>query len=150
MSVAGWWVVALCAGLCSTLQTAVNGSITKTLGSYTAMACNFIFFTLGTLIFIIYGLSQKEFSLARWGELRWDHYLGGVFGFGVVLFLTLCFPRLGALTTMALMILGQSIVALIVDSQGLWGAPLIAISLQRIIAVALIFTGVILMNKGQI
>jgi len=147
MSTAVWWIVALCAGVCSTLQTAVNGNITKPLGSYTAMACNFIFFTVGTLFFILYGISQREFSWNRLGELRWDHYLGGVFGFGVVLFLTLCFPRLGALTTMALMILGQSVVALLVDSQGLWGAPLIAISAQRLIAVALIFTGVILMNK---
>ena len=149
MSLFGWWMVALCAGLCSTLQTAVNGSITKTLGSYTAMACNFIFFSLGTLLFLIYGFYQKQFSLAQWSQLRFENYLGGVFGFGVVLFLTLCFPRLGALTTMALMILGQSIVALIVDSQGFWGAPIIAISAQRLVAVALIFGGVILMNKGS-
>jgi transporter family-2 protein len=147
MSTFSWWAIALAAGFCSTLQTAVNGNITKSLGSYTAMACNFIFFTLGTIAFLIYGMSQKEFNFGRIAELRWDHYLGGVFGFGVVLFLTLCFPRLGALTTMALMILGQSAVALLVDSQGLWGAPIIAISAQRLIAVALILGGVVLMNK---
>lgn len=147
MSTAGWWLLALCAGLCSTLQSAVNGNITKTLGSYTAMACNAVFFFIGTIIFIFYGFSKNEFSMARWTALRWDHYLGGVFGFGVVLFLTLCFPRLGALTTMALMILGQSIVALVVDSQGLWGGPVVAISIQRLLAVGLVLAGVILMNR---
>jgi transporter family-2 protein len=147
MSTAGWWVIALCAGLCSTLQSAINGNITKNLGAYAAMACNSVFFFLGTLFFLLYGIYQKDFSLRQWGELRWDQYTGGVFGFGVVLFLTLCFPRLGALTTMALMILGQSVVALLVDSQGLWGVPVVAITAQRLIAVALILGGVVLMNK---
>ncbi len=147
MSTSLWWGVALAAGLCSTLQTAVNGNITKSLGSYTAMACNFVFFALGTIAFLCYGISQKEFSLSRITALKPENYLGGVFGFGVVLFLTLCFPRLGALATMALMILGQSAVALLVDSQGLWGAPVIAISAQRLFAVGLILGGVVLMNK---
>jgi len=147
MSTFGWWAIALAAGLCSTLQTAVNGNITKSFNVYTAMACNFVFFIIGTSAFLMYGMSQKEFSWHTIGQLRWDHYLGGVFGFGVVIFLTLCFPRLGALTTIALMILGQSAVALLVDSQGLWGAPIIAISAQRLFAVALILGGVVLMNK---
>ena len=111
------------------------------------MACNSVFFFLGTLGFVAYGMYQKDFSLSKWGELRWDHYAGGIFGFGVVLFLTLCFPRLGALTTMALMILGQSVIALMVDSQGLWGVPVVAITAQRLIAVVLILGGVVLMNK---
>jgi transporter family-2 protein len=147
MSTAGWWIIALCAGLCSTLQSAINGNITKNLGAYAAMACNSVFFFFGTLCFLAYGIYQKDFSLSKWGELRWDQYTGGVFGFGVVLFLTLCFPRLGALTTMALMILGQSVVALLVDSQGLWGVPVVAITAQRLIAVVLILGGVVLMNK---
>jgi len=147
MSMAGWWIIALCAGLCSTLQSAANGNITKNLGAYAAMACNSVFFFIGTLLFLIYGVYQSEFSFKQWGQFRWDQYVGGIFGFGVVLLLTLCFPRLGALTTVALMILGQSAVALLVDSQGLWGVPVVAVSAQRIIAVALILSGVILMNK---
>jgi transporter family-2 protein len=147
MPIAVWWIVALCAGLCSTLQSAVNGNITKTLGSYTAMACNFVMFILGTLLFLGYGIYLKEFSFSKMSSLRSNDYLGGVFGFGVVLLLTLCFPKLGALTTVALMILGQSIVAIVVDSQGLWGVPVVAISLQRILAIVLILSGVLLIKK---
>jgi transporter family-2 protein len=129
------------------LQSAANGNTTKTLGAYAAMACNSVFFFIGTLLFLIYGMYHSEFSLKQWGECRWDQYVGGIFGFGVVLLLTLCFPRLGALTTVALMILGQSAVALFVDSQGLWGVPIVAISAQRLIAVMLILSGVVLMNR---
>ncbi len=147
MSVYAWWFVALCAGLCSTLQSAVNSDITRNTGAYTAMASNLFAYVIGTLLFVWYGMSQKQFEWSRLGTLRSDLYLGGVFGFGVVLFLTLCFPRLGALTTVALMILGQSAVALIVDSQGFWGVPVVAISASRIIAVALILSGVMLLNR---
>lgn len=147
MTMVFWWFIALGAGLCATLQSAVNGNITKNLNSYTAMACNFVFFTFGTLFFVLYGLWQRQFSFSGFTNLRWQDYAGGVFGFGVVLFLTLAFPRLGAATTMALMVLGQFFVALLVDSQGFFGMPEVPITPARVIAVLLIISGVVLINR---
>lgn len=147
MNTAMWWAIALGAGFCSTLQSAANGSITRTMGSYMAMACNFVFFFLFTILFVAYGANRKQLDFSQFKSLKPEHFLGGIFGFGVVLFLTLAFPRLGALTTIALMILGQSAVALIIDSQGLWGVPVVAISFHRVAAVLLILGGVIMVNR---
>jgi transporter family-2 protein len=53
-------------------------------------------------------------------------------------------PRLGVVTMIAALILGQLVGAIILDAVGAFGLPVKEIGWQRIVAVALVAGGVIL------
>ncbi|MGZ5567349.1 MAG: DMT family transporter, partial [Limisphaerales bacterium] len=57
-------------------------------------------------------------------------------------------PKLGAAAVFSLVIAGQLITALILDSTGAFGVPHIGISTTRAIGVALLLAGVALIQKG--
>lgn len=147
MSLNVWLVLAFAAGICSTLQSSANGSLSRSLGTSAAVTVNTLVFLVLCVPYLFYSYSAGEINLSRAAETRWTDYLGGVFGFGVVLFLTLCFPRLGALWTVVLLVLGQSITAIVVDHFSLYGMPQAALSPHRILAVGFIIAGIFLLRK---
>jgi transporter family-2 protein len=53
-------------------------------------------------------------------------------------------PQLGAVSTVAALIFGQVITAMLLDATGAFGLPLHEISWQRIGAALLIFSGLVL------
>ena len=70
--------------------------------------------------------------------------IGGLCGLGIIIGSAYVFPRQGAAVTLALMIVGQFITALILDHYGLIGLQKQCISFTRVIAVLLILIGAVL------
>ncbi|MDZ4676053.1 MAG: DMT family transporter [Oligoflexia bacterium] len=147
MAINSWMVLALLAGVFTTFQSASNGSLARVVGAPAAVTLNTFIFLLLAIVYLAFEWSRGNVSLERWRELSWWQYLGGIFGFGVVLFLTISFPKLGALMAIVLVILGQSLAALFVDHHGLFNMPQVAVSLQRVFAVVLILSGVFLLRR---
>ena len=71
---------------------------------------------------------------------------GGIIGALVVLSALIATPRLGAATTVMLFIAGQLFCSLIVDHYGLLGVPEHPIDLARLLGVACLVAGVILIR----
>lgn len=142
-----WFLVALLAGICATFQSAVNGKLSEEIGTPSAMTLNMTVFTVVTFVYLALEMQKGPLGLEKWRQLDWYQYLGGLFGFGVVICLTLSFPRLGALAAVVLMILGQSASAVLVDHRGWFGMNIIAVSAQRIVAIGFILAGVFLLKK---
>jgi bacterial/archaeal transporter family-2 protein len=74
----------------------------------------------------------------------WWAWLGGVLGAFYVWAAVVSVPVLGVLTTMAALILGQMIGALVLDAVGAFGVPVNALSWRRLLAVFLVGAGVLL------
>jgi transporter family-2 protein len=80
------------------------------------------------------------------GGAPWWVWTGGVFSATFIVVSTLLTPRLGVAVTLATIIVGQVTAALVVDHFGLFGAPVVRVSLVRFAGVALLLAGITLMR----
>jgi len=55
-------------------------------------------------------------------------------------------PRLGVAVTLATILVGQLSAALVVDHYGLFGGPVVRVSLARVAGVALLLAGIMVMR----
>ncbi len=56
-------------------------------------------------------------------------------------------PRIGTTSTIIGIVLGQSIIALVIDQLGLFASPKVEISLARVVGVLLVAVGAFLVGK---
>jgi uncharacterized membrane protein YdcZ (DUF606 family) len=73
----------------------------------------------GTLVFNVMMGTLR--ALPAVAGAPWHDYLGGVCGFAIIAIMAYAFPRMGGALALALMVLGQSAMALTIDHYGLWG-----------------------------
>ncbi len=142
-----WLLIAASAGIFAALQSGIAGSLQKKIGMSSTLTINTLVFTLLALIFLAVEAFRGNVPWNKMREITPLETLGGACGFFLVLCLALSFPRLGALYSLVLMILGQCVAAIIIDKFGFFGLPAQSISLYRVAAVAMILGGVFLLNK---
>ncbi|KAB2646945.1 MAG: DMT family transporter [Verrucomicrobia bacterium] len=80
-------------------------------------------------------------SLPRWA------WFGGVFASYYLVASLIAIPKLGAASVFSLVIAGQMVAALILDSTGAFGVPHISFSLSRCVGAALLLIGVVLIQR---
>jgi bacterial/archaeal transporter family-2 protein len=80
------------------------------------------------------------------GGAPWWVWTGGVFSATFIVVSILLTPRLGVAVTLATIIVGQLTAALLVDHFGLFGGPVVRVSLTRMAGVALLLAGITLMR----
>ncbi len=86
-------------------------------------------------------------SFDRLLKMSWWYWIGGVLGAFYVFAALTSVSKLGAATVVSLVIVGQLIAALAIDSFGLFGMPVIAISWQRICGIIFLVLGAYLMKQ---
>ena len=55
--------------------------------------------------------------------------------------------RMGAATALALMVLGQGVMALVIDHHGLWGMRPVPVTAPRLLGVACLVAGMLLLRR---
>jgi len=78
---------------------------------------------------------------------QWYLYLGGVLGIMILAAPILAIPHIGATPTLTAIVLGQLILALIVDHFGFMGFPRHSINWWRISGVVLLCAGTYLIRR---
>ncbi|MBC2175592.1 DMT family transporter [Listeria booriae] len=139
----------LMAGMTIPVQTAVNSR----LRGYTKspFIASWVSFLIGTLILIVLALVLEHgwmFDLHTLAVNPWWIWFGG--GALGVFFLTsniLLMPRLGSALTVVITLCGQMSMALLIDNFGWFGVPIHEFNIPRLIGIALMFFGVILMQR---
>jgi transporter family-2 protein len=130
---------AVAAGVAASLQATTNAGLSRSTGLGPALVVN-------TVVVLAGAIGLWLATGARWTFLPpgipWTLYLGGLFGFVIIASGAFVFPRLGAAWTVALMVLGQSVAALLIDHYGLMGMETVAVTPLRVLGVALVAAGV--------
>jgi transporter family-2 protein len=132
------------AGIASALQATTNGALAVRIGLGSALLVS-IAVTAGAVLVVWAAEGGSVRGLVPTGA-SWPLYLGGLYGFTVIAALAIAFPRLGGAWTIALLVLGQGVMALTIDHLGLFGQPRDPISIARLAGVALVIAGVFLMR----
>jgi transporter family-2 protein len=136
-------LIAAVAGGATALQAAANAGLSSRIGLAAALLVNTAIVLVGTLV--LYFARGPRGSFFPSGA-PWILYLGGVYGFVIIVSLAFVFPRIGAAVAIALVVLGQSSAALAIDHFGLMGMPQEPVTLVRLVGLLLVGGGVALLR----
>jgi len=135
------------AGAATALQAPINARLATAVGS--AVNAALVSFLVGSVALIGLALIlQVRPDMAATRALPWYAWIGGLCGVIFVIAATWGVPRLGVATTITLMVAGQLVLGLVLDHFGAFGAPRQPVNLSRMLGVALVIGGVLLVRRG--
>ncbi len=141
-----FWIALLSVGLggiALAVQAPINAALGHSVGD--GLSAAMISFGIGFLLLLALVMIRGALpSLAIVKAVPWWCWIGGAFGAFYGWAVLWSVPKLGVVTTFAVLILGQLTAALILDAVGAFGLPVKEITLQRIGAVALVCGGLVL------
>lgn len=127
------------AGIAATFQASANAGLAQRVGLGAALVVNTAIVLAGALVFFVARALHTNFFPAGTPSTL---YIGGICGFAIILCLAFVFPKIGAAWAIALVVLGQSVAALVIDHYGLLGMPQDPITISRAAGLALVALGV--------
>jgi transporter family-2 protein len=137
----------LLGGVFLSAQAPINAALAKSLGDPVLAAC--ISFGIGFLV--LAAVSAFRGSWPSGGAMAaapWWSWLGGLLGAFYVAIVIWGVPQLGVVSTVAALIFGQVVAALVLDAIGAFGLPVQAITWQRLLAAGMILGGLVLSRIG--
>lgn len=134
------------AGVCVAAQQVLNANLRAEIGSpwLAATVSYFVGFVIMLLISFLSPATRVSDLFTR--SASPVSYLGGVLGAAFIGIAILMIPRLGAATSLALIVIGQMLAALLMDHFGMFGLPQQSISLIRCLGVMCLIGGVVLVR----
>ena len=141
-----YMLFALAAGVGVALQAVFNARLRFVLGAPVWAAATQFLVGLTVLGLIAVVTRQPAPVTDGVGRAPWWIWTGGIFGATFILMSVIVTPRLGAALMLASTIVGQLGAALVVDHFGWFGTPVIPMSWTRLVGVALLALGVLLIR----
>jgi transporter family-2 protein len=139
--------LALLAGVFIAVQAPTNALLGKAAGS--SIAAALISFVIGTaaLAAVLLATGWVRFTPAL-REVPWYAWLGGLYGAFFVAIAALVAPRIGVGALLTAAVAGQLLAALVLDHFGLLGLPKQPANLVRLLGLAMVFVGAVLVRRG--
>ncbi|MCT1683563.1 DMT family transporter [Corynebacterium appendicis] len=140
---------AMAVGAVIPAQTAVNSRLRRSIGAPipAAFISFFVAFCCAVLLALVLAATTGPgIDLTRAFGEPWWVWIGGLMG---VIFITgnvILFPKIGAVETVVLPILGQVIMALVIDNFGLFGAVQTDVGLLRVMGALVVVAGIVLVH----
>jgi bacterial/archaeal transporter family-2 protein len=139
-------VLAIAAGVAVACQGATNQGLFKATGIGPALIINSLVALTGVIcLWFATGAPTNFFP----DGTPWTSYLGGVFGFIMMAAIPLVFSKLGAAYSVALIVFGQCVAALIIDQYGLMAMERNPATLLRVIGILLVVGGVAVLQFSR-
>lgn len=129
------------------MQAGVNAQLRGTLGH--PLAAALVSFVVGTvgLVALVAALQIPLPLGSAWGRSPGWHWIGGLLGAAYVAIATVLAPRLGAATLVAAVVAGQMLTSVLLDQYGWVGYAPHPLTAARLLGMALVIGGVILIQR---
>jgi transporter family-2 protein len=134
-------------GVALTLQMAWNSRLRAATGSAILTTIISIVVTLISLAVVLASGATSRGSVPAFNSLPKWAWFGGVFAGYYLVSSLIAIPKLGVAVVVSLVIAGQMLGALLLDSTGAFGVNQIPLSPGRILGTILLLAGVILIQK---
>jgi bacterial/archaeal transporter family-2 protein len=139
-------LLAVLAGASVALQQVLNANLRMHIGSpWWAGSASYLV-GLIVMLAVAFIAPGPRFTQSVTADAPWISWTGGVFGAIFIGIAILMVPRLGAATTLALIVVGQMVSSLAFDHFGLLGIPQQPASLTRMAGAAFLILGVVLVR----
>ena len=147
MQMAIAFVATLLAGLAIAVETPTNALLTKTSGS--AIWAAFVSFVVGTVVLGAVLLAMRTRLQPGWiGQTPWYAFVGGVCGAVVVGASAWATPKLGAGTTLVVIVASQVALGVALDNFGVLGLEHHPAGWLRLTGVAVLTAGALMVSLG--
>jgi transporter family-2 protein len=148
MQLALYLIAAVLLGVLVSIQPLLNGVLGRAVGSpYSAAAISIFVAALGALAMLAV-VDRGEISRATLTVVPWWVYLAGVIGTALVAGGVVMAPVTGALVFFVCIVAGQLLGAALADHFGFLGLALRPISPVRVLGLALVIGGAVLVQRG--
>lgn len=138
-------VVSILVGALVTLQAPINAQLGESVGE---VSSSVVSFGVGFLVLLVLaGALGQLADLGNVTQVAWPYLLGGVIGAAFVLFALVAVPKIGAGPLTAAAVSGQLIMAVVVDRFGWLGVPQHDLTVSRVLGVALLLAGLVLVSR---
>ena len=129
------------AGCVVALQPPVNAALSRTVG---VLESGLVSCVVGAGFLALAVLCLGKGNVARVAEAPAWQWSGGVLGAIMVVSVTLAVPRIGVLATLVGMILGNLVMAAVIDHYGWFGLSAIPFGWRRLLGLGLVLVGMVL------
>lgn len=141
-----WIAIVIVAGAMLPVQAGLNAKVGKTLES--PVHASFLSFVEGAIALALYLLvTRQPAQWQHWRDIPPVTWSAGALGAIYVTITIFAFPRLGAPLTFGLIVAGQLLITLLLDHFKLLVAVQHPINFYRLLGVALIIAGVVLIRR---
>jgi transporter family-2 protein len=130
-----------------TMQMAWNSRLRTATGSPILTTIISVVTTLLLLVLVWISGATSRGTVPAFGSIPKWAWFGGVFAAYYLVASLVAIPKLGAAMVFSLVIAGQMVAALVLDSTGAFGVPQISLSASRIVGAGLLLMGVILIQR---
>lgn len=140
-------LLAVASGMSIVIQQALNANLRTELNS--TVWSGFASYFVGTacMIVLIVVLREPMPALGVMARIPWWAWSGGMFGAIFIALGMLLLPQIGAATFIALLVTGQMLASVAFDHYGVLGLAQRSIDLPRVLGVALLVAGVVLIRR---
>ena len=138
-------LVMLATGVCIPIMAALNGTLGLRLGSPATAAA--ILLGLGFVVAACVAFASGGPARAIVGAAPGMYYLGGFAVVFYILSITAIGPRFGIANAVFFVLLGQIAAAATIDHLGLFSAPVVPLTMRRVIGIMLMAVGVFLARR---
>jgi transporter family-2 protein len=137
-------LTALAGGLIA-LQAPINAGLGRATGSLAAALVSFAIGTVALTAIVV--LSGKAGGLGSASDVSWYYLIGGLLGAVYVTNALIAVAAIGAGGVAAATITGQLVASVAIDRLGVFGLEEVPLSPERLIGVALLLTGTLLVVR---
>ncbi|MGV6987690.1 DMT family transporter [Testudinibacter sp. P80/BLE/0925] len=145
-----FYLVAFIAGVALASQAAINSQLSKAVGGQPVAAALISFFT-GTLVLLAITLTKANLA-EIWINLPqqpWWKWTGGALGALVVFTTIMLAPKVGVSNMLFFIIIGQLIMAMLIDHYGLIQMPIRPATIWKLIGLMIVFIGMTFFFYGE-
>lgn len=141
-----WILLVFVVGALLPVQAGLNTRLGQAAGN--AVYAALISFFVGAVALLVYILvTRQQGSLEGAKAARLIDWTGGIIGAVYVTVTILAFPRIGPALTFGLVVAGQMIMSVVLDHTNTLVAQPHAMNLYRLLAIAMIIGGVVILRK---
>lgn len=144
----GYASIMIAAGIAIPAMAAMSGTLGRHLGS--APAATATLFAVALLIAVAATFATGAPAIAQFATAPRHLLLGGACVAFYALSITFIGPRFGVANAILCVLLGQMICSAAIDNFGLLGAPVVPISLTRILGIGLMAMGLFLARSNVV
>jgi len=141
-----WILLTFVAGAFLPVQAGLNARMGKAAGN--PVYASMLSFAVGTLALLVYIAVTRQ--SASWTGIKAappSLWVGGLLGAFYVTVIVLAFPKLGPGLTFGLIVAGQMIISLLLEHYNILVAQQAPINYMKVLGVALIVVGVVIVRK---
>lgn len=141
-------LLAVAAGATAPAQAGINAQLQASWARTPALA-SLVSFLVGTVALACYVLASRTPlpGASSMGHVPWWQWTGGLLGAFFVTMTILLAYRLGGTTLFSLVVAGQLAASLVLEHYGLLGYAVHPVNWQRLLGVALVVAGVVLVRR---